>query len=171
MTKIEMLALLTMLVIVITICIEAYMIRYRTYLTEKKRFTGKFWVPIDHPDEGEDNAFCDLCHGRLGPDKIMVCSCGRRFHTDCAELENCPSCGNDFRHMRCRYTAVMRCPICLSRMDDGYCGYCDITVPRRNGTFHCPECGTIVMTAHPVCRKCGTVYEAKTTKGYMNRVR
>ncbi len=165
------LALLTMLVIVVTICAELYGCHYRTYLRRKKRFTGKFWTPVYYPEEGEEYGFCDLCHGRLGTGKMALCACGGRYHPDCLKLSDCPACGNDLRHMRVRMTLVLRCPICMRRTSDGHCADCGITVPSADGTFRCPECGTKVMTSHPVCRKCGTRFSARTTKGYMDRVR
>lgn len=171
MSNLDMLAYLTLLAIVITISIEIYMIRYRTYLSPKKLFSGRFWNPIRFPEEGEDARLCDLCHGRLGLEDIAVCSCGKRFHTDCIGQETCPGCGNDLRHMHIRTPNAMSCPICLEPMDDGFCWRCGITVPRADGTFHCPDCGGMVMTAHPVCRKCGAKYAPRVTKGYMNRVR
>ncbi len=171
MSNFDVLAYLTLVVIVITICVEIYMIRYRTYLSPKKHFSGRFWDPIRFPEEGEDARLCDLCHGRLGPEKIAVCACGKRFHPECISQEMCPGCGNDLRHMRVRLPDTMACPICLEPMDDGFCGRCGITVPHADGTFRCPDCGGVVMTSHPVCRKCGAKYAARVTKGYMNRVR
>lgn len=170
MSTLDMLAYLTILVIVITICIEAYMIRYRTFLSERKWFKGNFWDPIEYPEQGEDFAFCDLCHGPLGSDLIASCACGKRFHYECSELEDCPGCGNDLRHMHIRPPSMIRCPICLQYAPGGYCEDCEITLPHKDGTFRCTGCGAVVFTSNPTCQKCGKRFVPRITKGYMNRV-
>lgn len=171
MTIDELLGIVLLLAIIATIGIECYKLRYSTYLRPKKKRSGDFFDPYKYPEKGEDEAFCDLCHGRLGPDKLAYCICGNRFHPDCAGLQDCPRCGNDLRHMRIREPFVARCPVCIRRAPGGYCSHCSLTIPRKDGTFKCHNCGTVVFTAHPRCRKCGKRYLPRTTKGYMNKVR
>lgn len=167
----ETLALILWLAVLITIAIELYIRRYRTYLKPKREKSGTFWMPVPFPEDGDDEQFCALCHGRLGGDPLAACTCGNMFHPDCIELENCPRCGNDFRHMHYRQPLMIRCPICIRPAAAGICRECGIVLPHADGTFRCEDCGTAVSGTEPVCRKCGAVYVARTTKGYMDRVR
>ncbi len=166
-----MLALLTTVVSVITISICLTIDHYREYHILEKHFAGRFGPKIYYPEEGEDYKYCDICHGRLGAERMAVCSCGGRFHIECVREEDCPRCGNDLGHMRKPLPKVLRCPVCLGRTFEGTCYRCGLTIPERNGTFRCQDCGGKVMASNPVCRKCGMRYTARTTKGYMDRVR
>lgn len=165
------LAYLISLVIVVTIAMEIYMLRFNTFLAPKKRRAGRFFNPIKYPEDGEDMEICDLCHGPLGPEEHALCSCGKRFHLECIAVEDCPLCGNDCRHMHFRMPKVVKCPICLRDSAGGFCKHCEIIIPKKNGTFKCSECGGVVFTSDPCCRKCGCRYLPRTTKGYMSKVR
>lgn len=171
MTPLDRLALLVIVVTSIAIVIYLYMSYFNIRVFKKKGSSGKFLIPIYYPEEGDDYTFCGICHGRLGSEKVARCSCGGRYHIECVALHNCPECNNDLKHMRRYLPKVLSCPICLRRTSEGHCYHCGITVPSADGTFRCQECGGKVMVSHPVCRKCGTKYSARTTKGYMDRVR
>lgn len=165
----ESLAILIGLVAVVTIALELYSTRYRTFLRPGNGKSSGFLNPVPFPEDGEDEAVCALCHGRLGTERIAVCACGKKFHPDCIGSETCPGCGNDLRHMHVRPPALMLCPICLRKAPGGHCETCGITIPRRDGSFRCAECGTVVFPSEPACRKCGSTYSARTAKGYMDR--
>ncbi|MBQ1463019.1 MAG: hypothetical protein IIZ24_02430, partial [Candidatus Methanomethylophilus sp.] len=88
------------MVSVITISICLTIDHYREYHILEKHFAGRFGPKIYYPEEGEDYKYCDICHGRLGAERMDVCSCGGRFHIECVREEDCPRCGNDVGHMR-----------------------------------------------------------------------
>ena len=171
MESIYLLALVLWLVVVITIVVEGYSHRFRTFLKPKKENSSSFWDPIPYPEMGEDEEFCGLCHGRIGTEPLALCSCGKKYHLSCVELSPCPVCGNDGPHMHLRRPLIISCPICLRTAPGGHCEHCGIVIPRRDGSFRCGHCGTVVFSSDPTCRKCGTAYSARTTKGYMDKVR
>lgn len=171
MEPIYVLALVLWLAVIITILVEGYSHRYRTFLRPKKEKSSSFWDPIPFPEMAEDEKFCSLCHGRIGDEPLAACACGKKFHLSCAELANCPQCSNDVWHMHLRHPVTMTCPICLRRAPGGRCEHCGIVIPRQDGTFRCHRCGTVVFTSNPTCRKCGSTYVPRTTKGYMDKVR
>ncbi len=171
MEPIYILAIVLWLAVIIAIAIVSYSNRYRTFLKPKKESSGSFWTTIPYPEMGEDGEICGLCHGMIGDEPLAACSCGKKFHLSCAELAPCPVCGNDAWHMHLRHPRVISCPICLRPAPGGRCGHCKIIIPQQKGTFKCPHCNTVVFTSDPTCRKCGAVYAARFTKGYMDKVR
>ena len=165
-----MLALLGWMAVAITIVVVGYISHYRTFLRPKQTKSRQFLDPVPYPEDGEDAAFCDLCHGRIGTSLMASCACGRRFHLECVEASGCPGCGNDAGHMHVRKPVSMPCPICLRPTREGHCKVCGITVPRRDGSFRCEVCGTVLKESL-TCRGCGASYRARVTNGYMDRVR
>jgi hypothetical protein len=164
-----LLALLIWMVVIATICIELYIHRYRLFLRHSSGRFQHFLHPLPYPEEGEDSAFCDLCHGKLGTSEIAVCACGKKFHPECIAETECPGCGNDLRHMQVRSPSVFMCPQCLVPAPGGQCPECGATYPRRDGTFKCSECGSNVLPSELACRRCGCRYVARRTNGYKPR--
>lgn len=100
---------------------------------------------------------CDICFGEYENGDVAVCSCGKRFHRECAELtEECPYCGSPLGTMKFREIERPACPACGRPLKGNICE-CGTVCPDKDMTFVC-ECGERIAASDCRCPKCGSEY-------------
>lgn len=105
----------------------------------------------------DDN--CDICFGEFKNGDVAVCTCGMKFHKECAEMtEECPYCKSRFGTMSTRAIIRPICPGCGALLEKSICPRCGTVLPNKDMTFRC-ICGEIMLAADRVCGTCGAEYE------------
>ena len=130
---------------------EEYRMKSRKRLAEKKS--------TEFLDRNKVDDTCDICFGEFGNEEILECSCGMRFHRECAEMtQECPYCKEPPENMEARWVRRPVCPNCGETLEKNVCPHCRTILPNRDMRFEC-ECGSTVYAGDGYCKDCGAEFE------------
>lgn len=101
---------------------------------------------------------CDICFDDIGSEQVSECTCGKVYHTSCAEpTGECPYCGAPYASFRDpRPPRHVTCPRCGEVMGGNICS-CGTVIPDSDGTFLC-RCGDRASVDDAICRRCGRTF-------------